>query len=97
MDTGLLDLRDVFGLNLEEKDGVKFRQRATCAVLDQDNLTSIANAEDMPSTYITWDPLPGQKILLYHFGPLAGGAGWEDVTMGVDLLSLNLSSGVGHS
>ncbi|KAF2682356.1 hypothetical protein K458DRAFT_57598 [Lentithecium fluviatile CBS 122367] len=43
MDSGLLDLNEAFGLNLPDKDRVRFRRKATCAPLTQDGHTKIVN------------------------------------------------------
>lgn len=46
IDTGMLDLADHFGLNLATGDKVKFRRKATCAVLELDGHYKDLDASD---------------------------------------------------
>jgi hypothetical protein len=46
IDTGMLDLAEHFGLNLATRDKVKFRRKATCAVLELDGHYKILNVSD---------------------------------------------------
>jgi hypothetical protein len=94
IDTRMMDLNDAFGLNLDQNEHVKYRQRMTCAVLDQQHLTTVVDASVLPSHYRSWDPLPGEKILQYHLGPRPDGS---NMTFGIDLLVYNLSSDLSHT
>ena len=42
-DSGLVDLNSGFGFNLQAKDGVKYRRKTTCAVIDVKGRYSIVN------------------------------------------------------
>ena len=74
MDSGLLDLNKHFGLNLEKKNGVKFRRKTTCSVLPTDGYVTYLNISDLPQTLADgWleQPritLPGERVVLSHFG-----------------------------
>lgn len=47
-DSGLLDLNDVFGLNLPQRDRVKYRRKTTCALLDAASRYSELNTTRYP-------------------------------------------------
>lgn len=94
IDTGLLDFNDDFGLNLGKEENVKYRQRMTCAVLDQQNLTSVINADMLPPHVRDWDPLPGEQVQAYHLGLRPDGSNF---TFGINLLHNRLSEGLSHS
>lgn len=47
MDSGLLDMNEHFGFNLESKDRVQFRRRTTCSVLPSHGYQTMLNASDI--------------------------------------------------
>jgi hypothetical protein len=95
-DSGLLDLNDDFGLNLADHDRVKYRKRTTCAVVKTQDRSSIINA----SAYPPLDPLrpamPGEELLLLHYGNATDAGGWKNTTWVQSLLSANMSTTFGN-
>ncbi|KAF2734303.1 hypothetical protein EJ04DRAFT_603240 [Polyplosphaeria fusca] len=86
IDSGLLDMRTDFGLNLPPESGVKYRRKATCAVLSLTNRTWV---EDINSTTISYRPiLPNEKMVLFDYGSTAR----DNSTFAVSLLSQNIST-----
>lgn len=59
-DTGLLSMKDQFGLNLAGKDDIKFRRKATCAVLDLEGHYDTYTTKNISD--IDVDFLVGRKI-----------------------------------
>lgn len=67
LDSGLVDVSKVFGLNIPSTSGVKFRRKSTCAVLPLENNTQVLNMTDYPmATGRTG--LPGEEALLLNYG-----------------------------
>lgn len=75
-DTGLLDLNDVFGFNLEDHDRVKYRKKSTCAILSLKGRTRVMSYEDIVREFgpaiIGRQPLPSEEWLSYRFGKTKG-------------------------
>lgn len=78
MDSGLMNMNDVFGLNLAKRDQVMFRRKTSCAILPLENHTSTIAAADFPP----WprDPLPGEEVLIFNYGTFSGNYTWNNVT-----------------
>jgi hypothetical protein len=74
-DSGLVDLNEGFGLNLEARERVKFRKRTTCSVLQTDAYTSYINATEEPNP--ARPPPPGEEMVVLHYG------GSRNLTTGV--------------
>jgi hypothetical protein len=89
-DSGYLDVRRVFGLNLDPADGVEYRKKATCSLLNQDGYTSVVDAKDT-EFYLTQQPafLAHNELLLFHYGTNLLGDTWENVTIFTDLPLMN--------
>lgn len=74
MDSGLLDLNEHFGLNLEKDNGVKFRRKTTCSVLPTEGYVTVKSVSDIPeifaSSYLdqTRSMLPGEQAVVLNFG-----------------------------
>jgi hypothetical protein len=74
MDSGLLDLNENFGLNLEKDNGIKFRRKTTCSVLPTEGYVSLYNVSDLPKiladAYLSQPRItfPGEKVVLSKFG-----------------------------
>lgn len=94
-DSGILDLNNDFGMNLEKKDHVKYRKKTTCAVLKTDGRYSVINASDYPSRARARPPLPSEELLLMHFGNVPKNGGWPNTTFVHSLLTANNSVGYG--
>jgi hypothetical protein len=60
VDSGLVDVNDAFGLNLANKDRVKFRKRTTCGVLQHDDYTKVVNTSIISSAMGDVPGLPGE-------------------------------------
>lgn len=63
-DSGLLDLNEAFGTNYPKEDRIKYRRKATCAVLSLDGWTEIGNA----SINLGRDPYPNEEFMYYKWG-----------------------------
>lgn len=48
IDSGLVDINDLFGLNLSRQERVKFRKRTTCGVLPVDEHIKVTKAANHP-------------------------------------------------
>jgi hypothetical protein len=79
LDSGLISVREMLGLNLEYTEDITYRALSTCAPLSLDGRTRIINATDCPSCQ-SRDPLPGEEIMIMHFGTV-GGDEWPNATL----------------
>jgi hypothetical protein len=52
VDSGLVDINELFGLNLSRKDKVEFRKRTTCAVLPLEGHVDVMKAADHPLEFV---------------------------------------------
>ncbi|KAF2110750.1 hypothetical protein BDV96DRAFT_199237 [Lophiotrema nucula] len=86
IDSGLVDLNEWFGWNLEEKDRVQYRQTTTCAVLDLAGRTTVQNASDTRQAIV-----PSEEILYVHLGATFR-EGEENYTSKASLFMSNLTS-----
>lgn len=68
IDSGLMDLNDAFGLNLENKDRMKLRTKMSCSILSLENRTSLIKAADVPANVLGRASLPEEEMLVYHLG-----------------------------
>ncbi|ERF76409.1 hypothetical protein EPUS_06967 [Endocarpon pusillum Z07020] len=88
LDSGLVDLNDAFGLNLDPTDRVKVRKTTTCAVLEVENRVSVVNMSSIPN--LSRPPLPNEQAMIVHLGSAGGHANF---TYALSLLMANLTSG----
>jgi hypothetical protein len=93
LDSGLVDLNAGFGLNLPKKDAVKYRRRTTCAVLPLGGRTSIVNSTNFPDALQAVPDIPGEKLLLVHYGESTTLGEWRNTTLLYSLLRGNFSYG----
>ncbi|KAF2004403.1 hypothetical protein P154DRAFT_560573 [Amniculicola lignicola CBS 123094] len=71
LDSGLLNINDVFGLNLDQSDQIWYRRASTCTPLEiKDRLTT----EDISTQPLNRKPFPGEEALVLHFGTNLSGA-----------------------
>ena len=91
LDSGLVDLNDGFGLNLPQKDRVKFRKRTTCGILPVAGHTSIINATTLPKALrrAGAEPMPGEELMLYHWSKRPSLGNLANITTFVSLLDAN--------
>jgi hypothetical protein len=68
VDSGLVNLNERFGMNLAKSDHVRFRKRTTCANLPIDGYMEVVNASLIPNYVIERDMLPGEQLILGHYG-----------------------------
>lgn len=80
IDSGLIDLNKEFGLNLVDLDRVKFRKRTSCGILPVDGYTTLLNASALPQYLIGRSTLPGEELMLYHYGPRPSLGEWANIT-----------------
>jgi len=91
-DSGLVDLNEGFGLNLEARDRVKFRKRTTYSVLQTDPYTSFMNATQESNFSRT--PLLPEEMVVLHYGGLLNfttGVASTDETYIYSLLKSNFT------
>lgn len=75
IDSGLVDLHDGFGMNLQPENRLKYRQKATCAIIDVSDRYSITK----DTNAIPWTGRalqPEEEILVVHLNesPVTGNA-----------------------
>jgi hypothetical protein len=63
MDSGLVDVNDAFGTNLQPKDGVKFRRKNTCAFLEIEGRYKLVNRTYEPPSQMRF-----QETIKLFFG-----------------------------
>ncbi|KAF2200034.1 hypothetical protein GQ43DRAFT_464310 [Delitschia confertaspora ATCC 74209] len=92
-DSGLLDVNDAFGFNLEDHERLKYRKRTTCAMLSQKDRTRRATFRETewPTHLFGRPPLPEEELILYYFGTRPDIPAWQNVTYGVSLSEANVS------
>jgi hypothetical protein len=91
LDSGLLDMNTVFGMNLPDEEGVRFRRKTSCAILPVEGRTEVVNASDYPKM-LARDPLPEERILMVFYGGHEGG---PEYTFAYSLAQANISVGFG--
>ncbi|KAF2736414.1 hypothetical protein EJ04DRAFT_432960 [Polyplosphaeria fusca] len=67
-DSGLVDVRDAFGLNLETKDKMSYRKKTICSMLKTDGRTRIGDASNTSTVTIGRELLPGEQFIWYLYG-----------------------------
>lgn len=80
LDSGMVDLSENFGINLEVNDSVKYRKRTSCAIINLEGHYSIQNVFDLQNLSDYRDPwIPGEQMLVLQLG---GGyhKGYENIT-----------------
>lgn len=81
MDSGLLDMNEHFGFNLEVKDRVKFRRQTTCSVLPSQGYFMVLNASDISyeeKVYYMPEPIyyfPEEQFVASLYGGLRDSSG----------------------
>lgn len=91
-DSGLVDLNKGFGMNLPEKDRVKYRRRTTCSVLPVAGRTSVKNGSDLPSWLINRAAFPGEQFMLLHYGNQTRLPDWKNTTVLFSLMNVEMST-----
>jgi hypothetical protein len=86
LDSGLVDLNAAFGLNLPKRDRVKYRRRTTCAVLPLEGRTTVVDAQDFPNALQTGPVMPGEQLLLLHYGERPRLGEWSNTTSYLSIL-----------
>lgn len=86
LDSGLVDMRSAFGFNLPPGSGVKYRTKATCAVLPTEH-TRVETMEE----FGTWfrPALPNEEVMLFNYGTTSG---LKNNTFALSLLTSNITS-----
>lgn len=92
MDSGLVDVNSAFGMNLAASDRVMYRKRTTCGVLPDDGYTTLINASAMDPTIMYLDALPGDQLMMYHYGTSPDDTEWANMTVGLLLYSANYTT-----
>jgi hypothetical protein len=92
MDSGLVDVNSAFGMNLAASDRVMYRKRTTCGVLPDDGYTTLISASEMDPTIMYLDALPGDQLMIYHYGTRPEESEWANMTVGLLLYYANYTS-----
>jgi hypothetical protein len=92
-DSGVMDLHDVFGINLDTADAVGFRKRTTCTPLSLDNRTQIMDST-VCSSCMGRDTFPGEMFIAYFLGSYPNTDDWPNVTMVHSMLQGNMSTDI---
>jgi hypothetical protein len=71
LDSGLIDINDAFGLNLEEADRIKYRRKTVCTILSLDGYTRTRNATREDSTGRLL--FNGEEVIEYLYGTIKSG------------------------
>lgn len=70
MDSGLVDIGGAFGLNLEAKDRINYRRKATCTVLPIEGHMEIKNSTELPAEYFSGRGLINdEQLVVLDYGP----------------------------
>lgn len=92
VDSGLLDVGTTFGLNIETKDRVRFRQSTTCTVFPIDGHWGIYNAQNFSSLKGLTN-VPNERLAIASYGTTFQEAAM--VTISVSMTLFNLTTGPG--
>jgi hypothetical protein len=92
LDSDLVDLNAAFGLNLPKKDEVRYRRRTICTVLPLEGRTSIVDARDFPDALQATPDIPGEQLLIAHYGERPVFGEWRNTTTFYSLLRGNTSA-----
>jgi hypothetical protein len=92
LDSGLVDINDGFGFNLPTEDRVSYRRRTTCTVLPLEGRTTIVNASDFPDALQANHDVPGEQLLLAHYGEYRFLGNWKNTTVFLSFIQGNFSS-----
>lgn len=95
MDSGLLDLNDAFGMNLEMADRVQFRRKVTCAILSLEGHTRVDKPTQNESYRTGRPPLPNEELLMYLYDKDNGSTEQMGV-FGQSLIRTNTTERFGH-
>ncbi|KAF2729630.1 hypothetical protein EJ04DRAFT_588412 [Polyplosphaeria fusca] len=66
-DSGLLNLNDMFGINLPDSDSVFYRRRTTCSVLSRDGYTHVAKPSQAFAETLGRPMLPDEEYIFYRY------------------------------
>lgn len=91
VDSGLVDANDIFGWNLQSDQRLKYRRKATCAVLKAQEYQTVFEAKDYP--FNTRPLLPGEQNLAVHYGLRRFTGQWANMTMAQSLALANVTRG----
>ena len=70
-DSGLLDVNDVYGLNLPLRDRVQVRKKTTCAILPNGEHVKTQKAAELPALNGVIDP--DEDMLMFYYGKSTNG------------------------
>jgi hypothetical protein len=93
LDSGLIDLNDAFGMNLEEADRIRYRRKSTCAVLTLDGYTRVVNVSSGYDATLGRETFLGEQMVEYLYGKSTNS---EDY-LSQSLFQANLSSSYGQT
>lgn len=93
VDSGLLDVGSILGLNIEPKDRVQFRQSTTCTVLPIDGHWGLYDAQRYPSLRYL-GRVPNEQLAIVSYGITFEEASWATYTVSMTLYNLTSGPGV---
>jgi hypothetical protein len=92
-DSGVVDLKHGFGLNLAKHDGVGYRRRTTCVVLPLAGHASHTNASDIPDALWGRETYPEEEAFQVHYGDRPALGQSKNATFFTSLMGGNMSAG----
>jgi hypothetical protein len=92
LDSGLVDVGDVFGINLDDAERITYRRKTTCTVLSLDGYTRIRKSIPTDRLLFRRELFPDEEFIEYMYGifPKAG------TPLTLSLLEANLSGTFGR-
>lgn len=100
LDSGFVNVRDAFGLNIGNKDNLSYRKKSTCTMLPLEGRTAIVNASEVRQQIGGRTvPMPGEMFNAYAYGARVAydedreTSNW---TWAVSLIGSNYSTNIGH-
>jgi hypothetical protein len=96
LDSGLIDLNDALGMNLDDASRVRYRKKTTCAILPHEGYTRIAHSSDDPQELPRAGDFYDEEVIQWLYGrTLRDGIHASNWTFGQSLLVGNATSTFG--
>ncbi|KAF2018268.1 hypothetical protein BU24DRAFT_390046 [Aaosphaeria arxii CBS 175.79] len=93
VDSGLIDVNGIFGWNLKPSDRIRYRRKSVCSIIKSEGHSSTIDASSFD--YGSRDWLPGEQLLLTHYGESRFSTVWTNTTFIYSFLAGNISSSFG--
>jgi hypothetical protein len=88
VDSGVVDANDVFGWNMDVRNRVFYRRKATCGVLRSGGYSEIVRNTTLP--FIWRPPFPSEEWVVAYYGrSMREDVNWQNVTFAYSLMDSN--------